>query len=58
MDSEFEYHCINCGNKITKDESELIEGIVTAVRRDDDDRLVLELDTGDQLRLSDLVQAA
>lgn len=37
---------------------ESIEGIVTAVRRDESEELVLELDTGEQLRLSDLVQAA
>ena len=41
-----------------KAEPELIEGIVTAVRRNESDDLMLELDTGEQLRLSDLVQAA
>lgn len=38
------------------DEPESIEGIVTGIGRDQNDDPVLELDTGEQLRLSDLVR--
>ncbi len=38
--------------------TELIEGIVTAVRRSDDGQTTLELDTGEELRTRDLIAAA
>ena len=40
------------------DEPEIVEGIVTQVRRDEQGRLMLELDTGQQLAAADLVSAA
>ena len=39
-------------------EAELIEGLVTAVRNGDAGAVMLELDTGEELRLRDLVQGA
>jgi len=40
----------------TRSDSEVIEGVVTGVRRGDDGQFVLELDTGESLRLTDVVE--
>jgi len=42
----------------TRSDSEVIEGVVTAVRRDESGRTILELDTGESLALTDLISSA